>query len=304
MNHTRPLPSEVVTANPWPHGLALDADNVYWADWQDNGPGVLATGRIGKASIQGGTATILYEGPGLTGNVAVQQGTLVWTRPGEIWKMNINGGEEQLLAPAMFPGQLAVDGNWVYYTDVKAGTVNLVPLGGGAVTVLASGLNRPTDLAVRGNIVGFSEWPSDDPSVGMVKQIRRDSGAVICIATGQNKPSNLVIDGTHVLWLSDSETTVNKAPLAGGPVASVAAAPVGSRLTSFCCDDQYMYCAWRGLPGEQPGGVGRMLKGDESLESLASDQAYPERLLVNDSDIFWVSIESGTIFRLPKRVPR
>jgi hypothetical protein len=39
-------------------------------------------------------------------------------------------------------------GTRVYWTDTNSGTVNAVPLGGGAVITLASGQNQPYSVAV------------------------------------------------------------------------------------------------------------------------------------------------------------
>lgn len=48
------------------------------------------------------------------------------------------------------PFYLAVDGTSAYWIDQLGGTVSKVPVGGGAVTLLASGQSSPSAIAVDG----------------------------------------------------------------------------------------------------------------------------------------------------------
>jgi len=294
-------PTTLATIHPWAKGIAVDAGFVYWTDWHDNSPGTLATGRVGRATIDGGSVTILAEARGLPGPIAVHNGFLFWLAPEQVRRMNLDGTENQLLASPLFPTSLAIDARAVYFNDAKAGTVNSVPLAGGAVSVLASGLQKPVGIAVDLNDVVFSEWPEGAPESGTVSRVPMGGGPVTVTATGQDRPRDLTVDDADVYW--NTSGAVHRAPLAGGPTTLVARAPSGLGLSSFWLDTDYLYLAWIGEPGKHQGGVGRVLRGTDALETLATGQAGPDKLIADATNLYWLNLDPGAILRLPKTAP-
>jgi hypothetical protein len=68
------------------------------------------------------------------------------------------GGGPTTLSPTGAPNGVAVDGAYVYWTDVT--TVNAIPIGGGAAITLASGQATPYDIVLDANSVYWTNYAS------------------------------------------------------------------------------------------------------------------------------------------------
>src|SRR4029077_18313616 len=99
------------------------------------------------------------------------------------------------------------------------GTVNEVPLGGGAVTTLATGLGYPVSLAADGTHVYWVDYD------GSVNEVAVGGGSVTKLAGSQNHPVSLAVDGTHAYWINEGAGaggSVNKVRLRGGRAVPLA----------------------------------------------------------------------------------
>jgi hypothetical protein len=126
------------------------------------------------------------------------------------------------------PSQLAIDGNSVYWVNTGAEkaddtSVAKVPLAGGAVTVLVSGVAEPRGIVVDSSRVYFAAGPDEGLGSGPagLMSVPLAGGAVSLVATGfDNDP---IAIGPWGVYGSSLQNLLLEAPLAGG--AAVALTP-------------------------------------------------------------------------------
>jgi hypothetical protein len=167
-----------------PSSLTVDAANLYWVD---------CTGAVGKIPLAGGAVTPLAPSSakscGMANSkplIAVDATSVYFTTQGALMKVPLTGGKPVQLVAAPHNGfvaartGIAVDATNVYLTTanvmtdgVELGTVQKVPISGGAVTTLWSGPKNPIAVAVddsavywlRGTAPGDNGNQWDDVSV-------------------------------------------------------------------------------------------------------------------------------------------
>ncbi len=124
---------------------ACTATSVYWTGYY----GVMTV------PIGGGTTTAISSVQSAGGGIATDATNVYWTSPGDtngagaIYQMPLGGGSPTPLGVGQnYPYNVAVDSTSVYWATLgtsansfKDGTVMKATIGGGAVTILASGLS-------------------------------------------------------------------------------------------------------------------------------------------------------------------
>lgn len=110
---------------------------------------------------------------------------------------------------ATVAGVLVADGANLYWIDDTLNAVTEMPIGGGAVTTLASGLLSwfGGSLGVDARNVYFTS-----PAAGTITQVPIGGGTLVTVASGQD-PYGVAVNPTSVFW-----TVV-------GPPGSVDSAP-------------------------------------------------------------------------------
>ncbi len=125
--------------------VVTDGVNVYWA--------AFGAGRIEKVPIAGGPAAVVTKTIGPFGlavfsNLVFYTNHVPYDAGGSVGRVNDDGTGDSILAPGDNPRAIAVDGNYAYWTNDGDGTVARVPVGGGAVTTLATGQTQPWGIAL------------------------------------------------------------------------------------------------------------------------------------------------------------
>jgi hypothetical protein len=151
----------LATAQDTPVAIAVDAAYVYWID-----NGTLAnSGSVNRCPIGvANTVTQIAKNenlpfalalyPPFTSQTATPPAatTVYWTdktNPGMVKSAPAGGGTATVIASGQLaPFGIAVDSQYVYWTNFDGNTVVKAPLAGGTEYVLASGLNVPTAIAV------------------------------------------------------------------------------------------------------------------------------------------------------------
>jgi hypothetical protein len=120
-----------------PLGVAVDATNVYFADFD---------GSVVEIPLAGGSPVTLTPMPAGFANfatgIAVNASNIYWSSGTTLNEMPLAGG----VSADLVDGQddafgIALDDTNVYWTTLYGGVVQKMPLGGGAVTTLVSGLS-------------------------------------------------------------------------------------------------------------------------------------------------------------------
>jgi hypothetical protein len=127
--------------------VTLDVANVYWV--AGNGTGIRVTTAAG-----GGTGTLLWSEPNIVA-LAVDDANVYFVTSGSAGRAASfpkaglpDGGTPKTLGMARLPHAIAVDPNFVYWTDADAGTVSRVAIAGGAPLAIAAGLSQPWGVTV------------------------------------------------------------------------------------------------------------------------------------------------------------
>jgi hypothetical protein len=191
------MPRQLATGM-FPYGVVIDATYAYWSD--------LNAGTINRTPRAGGATNTLA-----TIDVAMH-GAIT---------------------------SLALDTTNVYWLtqggSAGTGTVSTVPIGGGGVSVLASGLDAPGELVVHGDRLYWAGFHDNT-----VASMPTSGGTITVLASGQQDPAALAVDSSGVYWVNNGTSnhnyldgTVNHVPLAGGAITVLAhdeAEPTGIAL--------------------------------------------------------------------------
>jgi hypothetical protein len=193
------------------YGVALDSTNIYWVSSDLTGDALV------QSSLQsGGGANILGT---TTGGTFTPLGMAVSTNyiyfvattlggGGGLFQMAITGGTPSEVwtgDSTAFPVGVAIDTSMtnVYWTDMGVGAVYAMPVGGGTVTTMATGIGGPLQVAADSTNVYFNAY---DGNIVYEEPIGSTTPKMLVAVTGpitvaaDNNDSNVYFStGTQVL---------------------------------------------------------------------------------------------------------
>ena len=200
-----------------PRDVNADGSSVYWIDV--NGGPFNTTG-VRQVPISGGNFTTLTTIGHYTAmaidltNVFISYFDNPFTPiTCKLAKISKSGGN--LVDLASIEGEnvctsgIVVDENNVYWVEAASGKVKKVPISGGTVTTLASGLNDPARIAVDQNYVYWTEAANGVAGAGAVKYVSKNGGQVVTLASGLNKPYGTATDGVYLFWTEQNADGTN-----------------------------------------------------------------------------------------------
>jgi hypothetical protein len=203
-----PAPADIgVGASPT--ALAIDGTNVYWANDDVEAGFPTNQGTIALAPLAGSAPTVLASGRQAPAAIAVDATAVYW----------VDGG-----------------------TGSADGSVNKVPIGGGAVTTLASGIS-PTAIALDATNVYFATVSAS--GTGRIARVPKAGGAVTVLTYfGVYMPWTMAIDGLSVYWIDGGDNSsahggVYKIPLDGGSPTALASGEVYGRGLAIDASSAY-----------------------------------------------------------------
>ena len=194
-----------------PRGIVLRNQMVYWTEFNGFSVKSIPTSGGSITTIASGLDNnpdrlVIYD------NYLYTHGTTLVPLT-KIWKINISGGGTVTLADGIkAPRGIAVDGNYVYFTEYPTGSVKKVPIGGGTAITLASGLNSPWGVAVNNGFVYFT-----DADAKILYKVAVDGGPLVPLSVGLSNPITVIVDGSYV-YVAEymSGGTAKKIPINGG----------------------------------------------------------------------------------------
>jgi hypothetical protein len=110
-----------------PSAMALDSSNLYWTNFNEDGPGAM----LMKVPIAGGNVTALASGLRTPYGIAVDAANVYWTSNFAVMSVSKEGGSPTTLFPAsayLAPFDVAVDTTSVYWTDFITGALTKLTL--------------------------------------------------------------------------------------------------------------------------------------------------------------------------------
>jgi hypothetical protein len=226
-----------------------------------------AGGSIKSVPKDGGTAATLASQLGAGGPLAVALAgdQLYWPNlVAGIQSVPVDGGSVTTYPvgiPGVFSDGIAADDLYVYWTDLRYGTVTRMSLDGGPVVVLASDQGSLGGIATDGQSVYWAstEDAESDQPTGNVVKVGRDGGLPVVLASQPGRALQLGVDEAFVYF------TGAPASPGSGAAGSLSRVP---------------------------------LDGSEPPEVLASGLDAPSRVIVDSLYVYWR--DGRGLMRLPK----
>lgn len=182
--------------------IAIDATDVYWVagSWAQGDNTIL-----NKTPKSGGTTITLEVEPSPISSIAVDSTEVYWIEEsGTVNQASVTGGAVTTLASSSSAYDIAIDGSNVYFTISNyPGALEKVPIGGGTVTVLASGLTYPGALVVDSTNL---YWVDETT----LKTMSLNGGAITVLASNLYYPSDVTVDAANVYWTDDAVREMTK----------------------------------------------------------------------------------------------
>jgi hypothetical protein len=157
--------------------LAMDATNAYWVS-----SNIGAAWLVDRCPLAGcnGTPLKLASGSGAGPiGLAIDSGAIYWIE-GEPYLGGGGGGGFQ--------------------------TLKKLPIAGGSVVTLVTGINDASALASDGTNVYWDDIPDPNTGLTTVTKVAVDGGDPVTVATGEENAIRIVLDATNVYWLTDGAT--------------------------------------------------------------------------------------------------
>jgi hypothetical protein len=301
--------------------LAEDTDHIYWEEesMEPVSAGCHCGSTIKSIPKAGGTITVLVDGslngtlpnpgPGYlpgswftTGGLAVTATQVVFgfsAGPDQLKSVGLQGGAITTLTTLGTIKSIRADTTSAYWIDQASATLDSMPLGGGSVTTLASGLSAAVSLRVTASSVLYSDaGPSSgcclQTGMGSLKSVPLGGGTVSTLIAGLDAPAAFDVDVAHLVWAELSR--VGASPAAGGPATTLASG-VANPLTRIAADQNNLYVLDGELVKVVPlagGTVERLAAATAQIGNFGAADLNGD-IVTDGTSVYWTAADgSGT----------
>jgi len=274
-------PVTLVTQLYAPERIVVDAKRAYWTS---------SPATVKSVSLSGGPVTTISEDKGPLA-LTLDATSVYWGGYGGVAKAPLEGGSPTVLIAESGSTQsiwgVAVDAEFVYWTDSIAGTLQKVPLAGGPATVVCSLEGGASALAIQGKNLYWLDNAN-------LWKVPVGGGAPELIAAGADNDVgyDLAVDETNAYWTT-WKGQVFRMPLDGGEPRGMAH---GSAPQEIAVDAEYIY--WTDF---LEGTIQRKPIADDAVSvELATGQLGATGIAVDDEAIYWTVRDSHKVMKLAK----
>jgi hypothetical protein len=252
----------------YPYYVATDTNNVYWTEF--------GAGNVKRMPLTGGEPTVIASGLDRPAGITVDSNFVYWTvsRANTVMRAPLDGSSKPTVVASAQANPIpivAVGGAlyWGNYSPAPAGTIGMIPAGGGPPAVFQDG-DDPSSLATDDISIYWTNAGAGRAVVKAVMGSLRSPDSQIVIADHQATPDAIAVDADFAYWGNIGDHTVNKAPTAGGGKVTVLAVDQATPIV-LCLDSMNVYWTNYAAPG---GGLGKVAKtGGGAVPVIASDHA-------------------------------
>jgi hypothetical protein len=229
-------PATLVTGLDAVHGIAVDADSLYFSDFfvDANFDYATAVSFIGKAPRTGGAFVKLVDNiPGEVEDVAVGGGFVYWANAtsSTISRVAVTGGDPTELATTNGTVyHLSADDSGLYWVDEGTtyvdcnfpdGSIQSVPTGSASAVTVVAGVDNPSSAVISAGSLYFTTVgattcaTSNQLTLGGAVMEAPSLGSPVTLAGGLGRPFNLFVAGAVIDYTSS--TGVHTAMAAPSP---------------------------------------------------------------------------------------
>lgn len=223
-------PSVLVTDPGTLFGVAVDDQNIYWANESTN--------KIMAQPLAGDASVTLAKNLILPTDVTVDSNYVYFadSTAGNIVRLYKDGGvpTKSNLGDGTGAYGLSAQGSLLFVSYHGGGVnsgVGTMPIGGGAYSQLTTG-GIPAGAGTDTNGGYYVDGQS-----GSVKYVLFDGGGPFLIAPGQADPYDVASDGKNVYWTNLNATKISEGPMDGGPAYTFTNIPAAARgiwVDAYC----------------------------------------------------------------------
>lgn len=246
---------------------------------------------------------------------AIDATTAYWTEGGTngaVKKAPLAGGAAAPLASSLNdPYGIAVDATNVYWTEQAGGFVKTMPIGGCGTAAapacpltLASALKNPQYLAVDGTNVYFTEFGSWNTGAGMrsadgtINKVPIAGGPVVRLAAALNGPQTIRADATNIYWTETANSIAGAGSVKQVPIAG---GTVKTLVSGLSGSSNIAADAADVYYWSGFGALSRVAKGGGNAIEVFSGMTGTQPLIADSTSVFWTeSSYGGAVKKLDK----
>ena len=318
-------PTTVATANRRVVALAGDTDHLYWEELalEPVSAGCQCGSKVQSVPKAGGTSLVLVDGT-LNGNLppppgpgyvpaswypaaglAVTASSVVFVNSGgpyTVYSIPLAGGSLTTVATvASSAGSalnailgLSVVGASAYWIDPYNHALFTVPLSGGSVAPLATGIGVPTvDAAISLAVTATNAYWVEagtyggcciQAGTGTLKSVPLGGGTVTTVRTGLDAPVALATDGANAIW--SEAWRIARSPLAGGAAITLASG-ISSSMARIAVDASHVYVLDADFIKTLPTAGGSVEKLAVARGDIGDMSLVNQDVAVDGTSVYW-----------------
>lgn len=196
---------------PFAYGITVDGQHLYWSRRSNN------NGAIARVSLGGGAPVDIASNLGFPEGMANDATHIYWgSFSTGIRRMPKGGTTLEVLAETFStPSRIALDADWVYFTQYQSGGVVRVRKDDSQVEILYSDAGGALGVAVDATAVYWVNFLS-----GRVYRVDIASQAETALALGTS-PRDIVVDATHAYYSESGANRIMRVVKDGSAAAEV-----------------------------------------------------------------------------------